>query len=148
MFTRAASKGFVLKKRSKSAQDDQLIGMSPPKRKRSGCELKSRSLNDLSDPPTSDFISSECASEDPASAVFHECLIEPDSEMKRVEDDAEVRHSGKPESETVTGGLPKKIPEDPPLEKEDPKGLSVAAVFQQKLLRSGLGHFMASTTDS
>ncbi|CAH1438293.1 unnamed protein product [Lactuca virosa] len=121
--------------------------MSPPKRKRSGRELKSRSLNDLSGPMISDVVSSERASEDPASAIFHKCPIEPDSEMKRVEDDAEVPHSGKPESETVTGGLPEKIPEDPPLEKEDPKGLSFTVMFQQKLFGSRLGRFMVSTTN-
>lgn len=90
VFMRATSKGFILKKRSESAQDDQLIRMSPPKRKRSGCELKSQSLNDLPDPPVSDVESSKRALKDLVSAVFHECLIESDSEMKYVEDDAKV----------------------------------------------------------
>ncbi|CAI9271382.1 unnamed protein product [Lactuca saligna] len=122
--------------------------MSPPKRKRSGRELKSRRLNDLSDPPASDVVSSKRDSEDPTSVVFHEYPIEPESEIKCVEDDAEVPHSVKPESEIITRGLPEKIHEDPPLEKEDPKSLSVADVFQQKLLGSRLGCFMVSTTDS
>ncbi|CAH1422143.1 unnamed protein product [Lactuca virosa] len=121
VFTRATSKWFILKKRSESAQDDQLIKMYPPKRKHS---------------------------EDPVTTVFHECPIESDDEMKCVEDEAYVPHTGKPESETATGGLPKKVPEDPPLEKENPKVLSVAALFQQKLSGSGLGHFMESTTNS
>lgn len=55
---------------------------------------------------------------------------------------------GNPESETVAGGLLEKIHEDPPLEKQNPKGLSAAAVFQQKLFGSGLDRFMSSTTDS
>ncbi|CAI9284125.1 unnamed protein product [Lactuca saligna] len=65
-----------------------------------------------------------------------------------MEDDAEVSHLGKPESEIVAGGLPEKIPEDPLFKKESPKGLCAAAVFQQKLLGSGHGHFMTLTTDS
>lgn len=122
VFTRVTSKGFVSRKRSEGAQDDQLIGMSPSKRKRFGCELKRQSLNDLFDPLASDVVSSERTSEDPAFVVFHECPIELDSKVKRVEDDAEVPHSGKPESETVTGGQPEKILEDPHLDKEDPEG--------------------------
>ncbi|CAH1421616.1 unnamed protein product [Lactuca virosa] len=107
-----------------------------------------KDLNDLSDPPAPDAISSERASEDPVTTVFHGCLIDPDSEIKHVEDEAEVPHSEKPESETITGGLPEKVPEDPPLEKENPKGLSAAGVFQQKLFGSELGRFMAPTIDS
>ncbi|CAH1438174.1 unnamed protein product [Lactuca virosa] len=130
VFTRATSKGFILKNRSESAQDDQMIRMFPPNQKRSSRELKSRSLNDVFAPPAPDAISSERTSEDPVTIVFHECPIEPDNEMKRVEDEAEVPHSDKPKVETVTVGLREKVPEDPPLEKENPKVLSAAVVFQ------------------
>ncbi|CAH1440108.1 unnamed protein product [Lactuca virosa] len=107
VFTRITSKVFILKKCSMSSQDDQLISMSPLKRNRSDCELKSCSLNELSDPPTPNSISSH------------------------VEDEVEVPHSGKMESENATGGLLEKVPEDPPLEKENPKVFSAATVFQQ-----------------
>ncbi|CAH1424440.1 unnamed protein product [Lactuca virosa] len=59
-----------------------------------------------------------------------------------------MSHLDKSEPETVTGGLQEKILENPLLEKENPKGLSAAVVFQQKLFGPGFGRFMASTTDS
>ncbi|CAH1445590.1 unnamed protein product [Lactuca virosa] len=95
VFTRATSKGFILNKCSESAQDDQLIMMSPTKRKRSGRDLKSRSLNDLFDPLAPDAISSERTPEDPVATIFHECPIGLDNKMKCVEDEAEVPHLGK-----------------------------------------------------
>ncbi|CAH1451953.1 unnamed protein product [Lactuca virosa] len=110
VFTRATLIGFILKKRSESVEDDQLIKMSPPKQKCSSRESRSRSLNDLSDPPTPDVTSSEHTSEDRATTIFHECPIEPDNKMKHVEDEAELSYLGKSESETITGGLLEKIP--------------------------------------
>lgn len=86
-------------------------------------------MNDLSDPPVPNATNSKRNSEDPITNVFHKCPIKPESEMKRVEDEEEVSHLGKSEWETVSGGLPEKIPENPLLEKEDPKGLSAAVVF-------------------
>ncbi|CAI9302363.1 unnamed protein product [Lactuca saligna] len=44
--------------------------------------------------------------------------------------------------------MSQKILEDPPLEKENPKGLSATNVFQQKIFGFRLGCFMASTTES
>ena len=57
--TRATSKGFILKRRSKSAQDVQLIEMSPPKQKCYGRETIRGSLNDHVDPPVLDATNSE-----------------------------------------------------------------------------------------
>ncbi|CAH1421134.1 unnamed protein product [Lactuca virosa] len=76
--------------------------------------------------------------------VFHDCPIEPDSEMKRVESEAEASHLAKSVLEVAA----KNPPENPLLEKENPKSLSAVAVFQHKLFRSRFGCFVASTTDS
>lgn len=93
--TRASSTGFILKRRSKSAQDDQLILMSPSKRKRYGRETKSRSLNDLVDPHVPNVTSSECTLEGPTTTIFYDCPIEPDNEIKHVENEPEASHLAK-----------------------------------------------------
>ncbi|CAI9274492.1 unnamed protein product [Lactuca saligna] len=148
VFTRATSKGFILKSVVRVLKMINSSRCLPPKRTRSGRESRSRSLNDLFDPPAPNVTRSECTSENLNTNVFQECPIEPDSKIKCVEDEAEVSHLDKSESETVTGGLPEKIPDNPLLEKEDPKGLSVVALFHQKLFGSGHGRFMASATNS
>lgn len=142
--TRASSKEFILKRRSENVQDDKLLQISYPKRKRSGHETRSWNLNDLVDPPDLNVTSSECFSEGPTTTIFHDCPIEPESEMRCMESEAEVSHLAEPGDEDVA----KDSFENPSFEKGNPKSLSASAVFQQKLFGSGFGCFVASHTDS
>ncbi|CAH1447624.1 unnamed protein product [Lactuca virosa] len=104
--------------------------MSPPKRKHSGHETRSQSLNDLVDPPILDVTGSDRNLEVPTTTVLHDCPIESDSEMKRVESNVEASHLAKSGSEDVSKNSPENAPGIPLLEKENPKSLSATAVFQ------------------
>ncbi|KAL7611776.1 hypothetical protein Lser_V15G06815 [Lactuca serriola] len=108
--TRASSTGFILKRLYESDQDDQLIQMYPPKRKRSGRETKSRSLNDLANPLILDVTGSKRNFEGPTATIFHVCPIESYSKMKHMEIEAEASHLAKLGSEDAI----KNPPENPP----------------------------------
>lgn len=126
--TRASSTGFILKRRFEGAQDEQLIQMSPPKRKRSGRETRNRSLNDLVDLPVLDVTGSDRNLEGLTTTVFHDLPIEPHNKMKHVESKDEASHLSKSGSEDVAKDPPKNNPGNPLLEKENPKILFVVVV--------------------
>ncbi|CAI9271981.1 unnamed protein product [Lactuca saligna] len=105
--TRASSIGFILKKHSESAQNDQLIQMSLPKWKHSGRETRSQSLNDLDNYAILDVTGSKRNLKGPIITVFHECLIEPDRKMKHVESEAEASQLAKSGSEDAAKNPPK-----------------------------------------